>query len=156
MGSRLPTSGPIVNSNLDALCPLFPLLAFLLPHHPENAYPLAILVLLACCQHLPHTSPTPLQLVPETPALPETTCPTHPLHHNSPQTTHQKWTWGESMPHCCQNATRYMRWKIAPLHNLLPTRFKVLVPFRPYHPPDPQILASLAKSNSATPTGWLS
>ena len=24
------------------------------------------------------------------------------------------------------------------------------------HPPDPQILASLAKSNSATPTGWLS
>ena len=55
--SRLPTPGPIVNSNLGALCPLIPLLPLLLPHHPEEAYPLAILVLLACYQHLPHRPP---------------------------------------------------------------------------------------------------
>ena len=146
--------GPIVNSNPGALCPLIPPLPFLRPHHPEDAYPLAILVLLACYQHLPHPSPTTLKL--RTPALPENTCPTRPLHHNPPQTIHQKWTWGESIPHRPQIVTRYMRWKIAPLHNLFHHQAQGFGPVSPLPPPRPQILASLAKSNSATPTGWLS
>ena len=67
--SRLPTPGPIVNSNLSALCPLIPLLPLLLPHHPKEA----ILPCDSCPAGVLPTpappSPTPLKLVPEN------TCP---------------------------------------------------------------------------------
>ena len=80
-------------------------------------------------KHLPHPSPTPLKLAPEN------TCPAwEHLPHPSP--THKKWTWGESMPRA---KSRHGTWggKSLPCTTSSPTRFKVLVPFRPYHPRPP-------------------
>ena len=144
--SRLPTPGPIVNSNLGALCPLIPLLPFLLPHHPEEAYPLAILVLLACYQHLPHPSPTPLKLVPEN------TCPArehlpHPSPTPQPPTNHPpKMDLGGIDTPPSPNCDTVHEVESCSPAQPSPPHFKVLFRFRPYHPPDPQILASLAKA----------
>ena len=124
--SRLPTPGPIVNSNLGALCPLIPLLPLLLPHRPEEAYPRAT----NTCPTVPHTAKS------------------RPWEHlNPPQTIHQRMDLGgiDTPPSPnCDTVHEVENWSPA---QILPKPFQGFGSVLPRPPPRPPILASLAKNN---------